>query len=291
MAAVVVSCCRERGALSRSERRLWADEVAVASRPGTAECHRYGGHRGELRARTLAAPPPLFRLPRLAWGSPGGGSCDRFCGPRSAARRWWRLSWLRGFMPKLSGRISLFIFSDDHAYQAIGAYGFGLNKTPNIDRIAAEGMRFNRCLTTNSLCGPSRACVLTGKYSISTAFINNYGSCYSTARKSPFPSCLQKAGYQTAIFGKWHLVSDPTGFDYWEILPGQGQYYNPPMILNGRGTKKHGLRDRHHRGGLRSIGLRTSAIKSKPFLLMCAQQSPAPPLAAGARSPGGCTTA
>src|SRR5215471_11672498 len=123
----------------------------------------------------------------------------------------------------------LFIFSDDHAYQAISAYGFGLNRTPNIDRLAAEGMRFDRCLTTYSLCGPSRACVLTGKYSHLNGFYNNYNSRFDGSQVT-MPKLLRAAGYQTAIVGKWHLESDPTGFDFWEILPGQGQYYNPPMF-------------------------------------------------------------
>jgi arylsulfatase A-like enzyme len=127
----------------------------------------------------------------------------------------------------------VFIFSDDHAYQAVSAYGHGLNKTPNIDRLAAEGMRFDRCLTTYSLCGPSRACVLTGKYSHLNGFYNNYNSKFDGSQPT-MPKMLQAAGYQTAIVGKWHLESDPTGFDYWEILFGQGRYYNPPMRRNGQ---------------------------------------------------------
>lgn len=133
----------------------------------------------------------------------------------------------------------LYIMSDDHAYQAISAYGYGYNQTPNIDRIGAEGMRFNRCLTTNSLCGPARATLLTGKYSHLNGFYNNTNSRFDGSQMT-FPKELQKVGYQTAIVGKWHLVTDPTGFDYWEILPGQGQYYNPPMILNGQKVKKEG---------------------------------------------------
>ena len=139
----------------------------------------------------------------------------------------------------------LFIFSDDHAYQAISAYGSGLNKTPNIDRIGAEGMRFDRCLTTYSLCGPSRACVLTGKYSHLNGFYNNYNSVFDGTQMT-FPKLFQAAGYQTALIGKWHLESDPTGFDFWEILHGQGVYYNPPMKRNGEEVKKQRLRDRHH---------------------------------------------
>jgi len=133
----------------------------------------------------------------------------------------------------------LFIFSDDHAYQAISAYGSKLNKTPNLDRITRDGMRFDRCLVTNSICGPSRAVILTGKYSHLNGFYNNTNSRFDGSQVT-FPKLLQKAGYQTALVGKWHLVSEPTGFDFWEILPGQGVYYNPPMIRNGQRVKYDG---------------------------------------------------
>src|SRR3954466_6494630 len=128
----------------------------------------------------------------------------------------------------------LFIISDDHGYQAVSAYGSGLNKTPNIDRIAAEGARFDRCYVTNSLGGPSRACILTGKYSHKNGFYDNQGGRFDGTQVT-FPKLLRSAGYQTAIVGKWHLGSDPTGFDYWDILPGQGQYYRPDFLsANGR---------------------------------------------------------
>ena len=114
-----------------------------------------------------------------------------------------------------------------------------LNKTPNIDRIAAEGMRFDRCLVPNSICGPSRATVLTGKYSHVNGFYNNTNNRFDGSQIT-MPKLLQQAGYQTAMIGKWHLGSNPTGFDHWEILPGQGQYYNPPMIRNGERVKHEG---------------------------------------------------
>ena len=135
----------------------------------------------------------------------------------------------------------VFIFSDDHAYQAISAYQDPrqLIETPNIDRLAREGMRFDRCLVPNSICGPSRATVLTGKYSHKNGFYNNT-NCVFDGSQTTFPKLLQKAGYQTAMIGKWHLVSEPTGFDEWHILPGQGIYYNPPMIHNGKKVKHHG---------------------------------------------------
>src|ERR1700676_454509 len=125
----------------------------------------------------------------------------------------------------------VFIFADDHAYQAVSAYGYGFNQTPNIDRLGREGMRFERCLVTNSLCGPSRAAVLTGKYSHANHFYNNTNSRFDGSQTT-MPKLLRAGGYSTAIVGKWHLETDPTGFDYWDILPGQGQYYNPPMIQN-----------------------------------------------------------
>jgi arylsulfatase A-like enzyme len=127
----------------------------------------------------------------------------------------------------------IYIMSDDHAYQAISAYGEPLAKvapTPNIDRIANNGMRFNRCYVTNSLSGPARATILTGEYSHINGFKDNFGGSRFDSSLITFPKVLQKAGYQTAIIGKWHLGSDPTGFDYWDILPGQGVYYNPEFI-------------------------------------------------------------
>ncbi len=135
----------------------------------------------------------------------------------------------------------VFIFSDDHAYQAISAYGDErrLINTPNIDRIAKEGMKFNRCLVTNSICGPSRAAILTGKYSHANGFYNNTNSRFDGAQTT-FPKLMQASGYQTAMIGKWHLESDPTGFDFWQILPGQGVYYNPPMIRMGQRIKTEG---------------------------------------------------
>ena len=125
----------------------------------------------------------------------------------------------------------IFIMSDDHAYQAISCYDSSLNQTPNIDRLAKEGVRFRNSFCTNSICGPSRAVLLTGKYSHINGHIDN-NVTFDGSRQT-FPKLLQKAGYQTAMIGKWHLRSDPTGFDYWNVLPGQGQYYNPDFIENG----------------------------------------------------------
>jgi arylsulfatase A-like enzyme len=167
----------------------------------------------------------------------------------------------------------LFIFSDDHAYQAISAYGDArkLNQTPNIDRLAKEGMIFHRAVVPNSICGPSRAVVLTGKYSHANGFYNNTNSRFDGAQVT-MPKLLKAAGYQTAIIGKWHLVSDPTGFDYWEILPGQGRYYNPPMNRGGQQVA--------HNGYTTDIitDLALDWLKkrdpSKPFLMMCQHKAP-----------------
>ncbi|MEO5591450.1 MAG: sulfatase [Chitinophagaceae bacterium] len=126
----------------------------------------------------------------------------------------------------------IFILSDDHAYQAISAYGFGLNKTPNIDLIAKEGILFKRAFVTNSLCAPSRAAILTGKYGHLNGITGN-GTEKFNGNQNTFPKLLKQSGYQTAVIGKWHLNSDPVGFDFWKILPGQGHYYQPDFIENG----------------------------------------------------------
>lgn len=175
----------------------------------------------------------------------------------------------------------LFIFSDDHAYQAISAYKDPrkLIETPSIDRIAKEGMLFNRCLVPNSICGPSRAVVLTGKYNHINGFLNNSNSTFDNTQPT-FVRQMQGAGYQTAVVGKWHLMSDPVGFDYWHILPGQGIYYNPPMIDNGKPVKHEGyVTDIITDLSLEWLKKRD---KTKPFVMMCQHKAPhrewAPPL-------------
>jgi arylsulfatase A-like enzyme len=167
----------------------------------------------------------------------------------------------------------LFIFTDDLTCQAISTYGERrrLLNTPNIDRLAAEGMRFDRCLVTNSICGPSRATILTGKYSHLNGFYNNSNSTFDGSQQT-FPKLMQKAGYVTALFGKWHLVSEPTGFDHWHILPGQGLYYNPPMIRHSEPVKHTGyttdiITDL-------SIEWLKQRDRSKPFLLMSQHKAP-----------------
>ena len=128
------------------------------------------------------------------------------------------------------------IISDDHAYQAISAYGGKLMKTPNIDRIAKEGVLFNKAYVTNSICGPSRAVILTGKYSHKNGFKDNEHSTFDGSQDS-FIKQLSANGYQTAWIGKWHLESQPQGFNYWQILPAQGSYYNPDFLMMD-GSKK-----------------------------------------------------
>ena len=125
----------------------------------------------------------------------------------------------------------IFIMADDHAAQAISAYGSKINRTPNIDRLADEGMRFDNTFCTNSICAPSRAVILTGKHSHINGVRDNRARFDST--QQTLPKLLQQAGYQTAMIGKWHLKSQPTGFDYWNVLPGQGFYYNPVFIEMG----------------------------------------------------------
>lgn len=125
----------------------------------------------------------------------------------------------------------VFIMSDDHGYQAISAYGHGLNSTPNIDRIAQEGALFTRSTVTNSICAPSRAVMLTGKHSFVNGKVDNVQPF--NWDQPNFPKILQANGYQTAMIGKIHLDGLPQGFDYSMVLPGQGHYYNPDFIVNG----------------------------------------------------------
>ncbi len=132
----------------------------------------------------------------------------------------------------------LFIMSDDHAYQAISAYGHGLNETPNIDRLATEGAIFTRACVTNSICAPSRAVLLTGKHSFINGKVDNM---FPFDWDQPnFPKLMQANGYETAMIGKIHLDGIPQGFNFSMVLPGQGQYYNPDFLINGERIRKEG---------------------------------------------------
>ena len=163
----------------------------------------------------------------------------------------------------------LFIFSDDHAQQAISAYGSKVNMTPNIDRIAASGVRFANSFVTNSICTPSRATLLTGQYSHLNgvpAFNRFDGSRDNVAKH------LQAGGYHTGIIGKWHLGSDPTGFDRWLVLPGQGVYWNPTFLVPGHKLNLQG----HCTDITTDLGIEWLKTRppEKPFFLMLHQKAP-----------------
>ncbi len=132
----------------------------------------------------------------------------------------------------------ILIVTDDHGYQAMSCYGSKLIQTPNMDRIANEGMRFDNCYVSNSISGPSRACILTGKMSHINGFTDN--SKTFDGDQMTFPKLLHESGYQTAMIGKWHLTSNPQGFDFWSVLIGQGEYYSPDFIENGKEIRERG---------------------------------------------------
>lgn len=173
----------------------------------------------------------------------------------------------------------VFIFTDDHAVQSISAYGSKINKTPNLDRIAKQGVTFERCFCGNSICAPSRASVLTGKHSHINGQMTN--STTFDGSQPTLPKYLQQAGYQTALIGKWHLRSDPTGFDYWQILPGQGSYYNP-AFLTPQGKVNYTGYVTDITTDMAIDWLDKKRDDSKPFLLMCQHKAP---IAYGLRAP------
>jgi len=170
--------------------------------------------------------------------------------------------------PPTDKRLNIvYIMTDDHTSQAMSCYDKRYIETPNLDRIAENGLRFTNSYVANSLSGPSRACMLTGKHSHKNGFTDNT-TCVFDASQPTFPKYMQQAGYQTAIFGKWHLESLPQGFDRWEIVPGQGDYYNPRFIeMNGDtivrpGYLTHIITDR-------SLDwLENGRDKEKPFCLL-----------------------
>ena len=134
----------------------------------------------------------------------------------------------------------VYIMTDDHTAQMMSCYDTRYVSTPNLDRLAREGVRFTNSFVTNSLSGPSRACMITGMHTCSNGFYDNT-SCVFDGSQRTVPKLLAEAGYQTAMIGKWHLESLPTGFDYWEVLPGQGHYYNPDFIeMDGSRKREHG---------------------------------------------------
>jgi len=164
----------------------------------------------------------------------------------------------------------LYIMADDHASHAISAYGSHINKTPQIDRIASGGMRFTNCFCTNSICTPSRAAILTGQYSHKNG-VYTLDDSLDPSRDNVAKE-LQQAGYQTAMIGKWHLKTDPSGFDYWNILPGQGVYYDPVFITKS-GRKKY---DGYCTDLIADFSLNwlKQRASNKPFFLMCHHKAP-----------------
>jgi arylsulfatase A-like enzyme len=163
----------------------------------------------------------------------------------------------------------LYIMSDDHAAHAISAYGSKINKTPNIDRIASGGMRFTNCFVTNSICTPSRATILTGKYSHlnGVPVFNRFDGRQTNVAKH-----LRASGYHTGMVGKWHLGSSPTGFAYWNILPGQGVYHNPVFFEMGKRKKLTGYcTDIITDFAIQFLDKRP---KDRPFFLMCHHKAP-----------------
>lgn len=171
----------------------------------------------------------------------------------------------------------IFIYSDDHAAHAVSAYrkhlayALPLPATPNIDRIAKEGMLFKNAFVTNSICGPARAAMLTGQYGHLTGVMTNNDSLHPTV--VTFPKLLRDGGYQTVLIGKWHLKERPAGFDHYEIMPGQGSYYNP-LLMSDRDSVRH--------NGYAQDVLTSQALDwvnqqrdpSKPFFLMLSLNAP-----------------
>lgn len=172
----------------------------------------------------------------------------------------------------------IFIMADDHSTGAVSAYGNSLLATPHIDKLAEQGMRFTNCFTVVSLCGPSRASILSGKYSVHNGYMRN-GDSFDRDQVS-FPKLLQQAGYETSVIGKWHLVTQPAGFDYYHVIPYQGQFFDCPMKETGREWQDGG------NGGEVRPGYLTEVItdiaidwlknrdKEKPFCLLVHHKAP-----------------
>lgn len=167
----------------------------------------------------------------------------------------------------------VFIMADDHGRHATSCYGGNLIQTPNIDRLAAGGMRFDRAMAGNSICSPSRAMLLTGKYN-HLCGVRTLGGHFDGSQQT-FPKLLQQAGYQTAIVGKWHLFTEPTGFDYFNVAPGNGGRYTDPLLKDsgqpwGSGDRGGAL----HKGYITDVitGVSLDWLKRrnsrKPFCLM-----------------------
>jgi arylsulfatase A-like enzyme len=213
------------------------------------------------------------RLPNFLWVQLAASisTTDLIVSSTSPSRPAKKLHWITANMKQPN---ILFIMADDHASKAISCYGAEINSTPHIDRIATEGMRFNHCYVTNSICTPSRAAILTGTYNHVNRVVtldSNIDKYLPNVAKS-----LRADGYQTAMVGKWHLGEgvdhQPTGFDYWSVLPGQGSYYDPEFIgQNGSAFEEGYVTDIITSKSLDWIDKRD---RSRPFFLMCHHKAP-----------------
>ena len=187
-------------------------------------------------------------------------------------------SLVHGFVPNANAGDRpniLFLFSDDHAIKSISAYGgplAGVAPTPNIDRIAKEGALFVNSFCANSICGPSRASILTGKHSHKNGFMRNTNKGFDS-RQWTVAKELHGGGYTTAVIGKWHLKSKPVGFDHWEVFPGQGSYYNP-VFDQMDGTRKRFEGYATDLTTDKAVAWLDGRDKSKPFFLMCQHKAP-----------------
>lgn len=178
----------------------------------------------------------------------------------------------------------IFIMTDDHAAQAISSYGSKMNQTPNIDRLAKEGMRFENFFCTNSICTPSRASILTGQYSHKNG-VKTLDDAFDNSRET-FPKLLQKAGYYTGVIGKWHLKTQPAGFNYYNVLPGQGDYFDPWFSETGMPWWRDLPEEEEQKGFRQYRGYVTDVItdlsleflqkrpKDRPFLLLYQHKAP-----------------
>ena len=222
-----------------------------------------------------ARDPVFFPREQLAPGAISDNNSVPPAGADYAVRLADRLRW-RGNLRRSQSRwtkdrTSSSIMADDHAYQAISAYGSTLIETPNIDRLAGEGARFDHAFVGNSICSPSRATLLTGKFSHANGLRNNIH--VFDGSQPTLQALMRGAGYQTAIVGKWHLKSEPTGFDHWEVLPDQGEYYNPDF-RSAAGMRRYTGYVTDIITDLALTWLDKDRDRSKPFLLFYHHKAP-----------------